>query len=77
VIRFIAHILGLDSPEDPWYLWWSGAGSNLALWGFIWAVLRRNNCAEPWCWRIGRFNREDGRVCHRHQLERDGNRRPS
>jgi hypothetical protein len=52
----VAHFLGLDSPESPWYLFWSGAGSDagrlLMLWFFI-HVYRDHVCYKPGCLRWG------------------------
>jgi hypothetical protein len=41
------------------YLFWSGAGSDLAYLSFVFAAIalyRRNNCHRAWCPRIGKFD---------------------
>lgn len=62
--HFIAHFFGFaagDSNQAP-YLFWSGAGSDLAYVSFLWAgvvLYRRHNCRVRWCWRIGRHEFTD------------------
>jgi hypothetical protein len=50
------------------YLFWSGAGSDLAYVAVVWAVFRRLNCHQPRCWRLGRFPVEGTlmHACRRH-----------
>ena len=48
-----------DSPE---YLFWSGAGSDLAYIGVLWggiALYRKHNCQVKHCPRIGKFKFDD------------------
>lgn len=60
------YYLGLTSPNDWPYLAFSGVVPCLALLGGAWSLIRRHNCHQPGCWRIGRVER-DGRIhCHRH-----------
>ena len=67
----IGHLLGLDNASGPWYLFWSGFGSDLSeltgLGIFVYMFWRKHNCHEPGCWRIGRFTAGQTVVCHRHR----------
>lgn len=48
--------------NSPSYLFWSGAGGDLAYLSFLWAgvvLYRRNNCRRRWCWRLGRHELTD------------------
>ena len=68
---WLAHVLGLDDAAGHWYLWWSGAGSDvseLAIVGALVAQVRRHNCHVKGCPRVGRFLAEgtSWRVCHKH-----------
>lgn len=43
--------------NSPAYLFWSGAGSDLAYLSFLYAgfiLYRRHNCQVKFCWRIGK-----------------------
>jgi hypothetical protein len=69
------HVLGLDSGNSAWYLFYSGiftvitvAASQL-LRGYQEA--RHHNCHEPRCWRIGRFPVEgtSWTACKQHHPE--------
>ncbi|RPE39731.1 hypothetical protein EDD90_2748 [Streptomyces sp. Ag109_O5-1] len=63
----LAHVLGLDDPSGRWYLWWSGFGADLGLFGAPLVMWRRHNCEVYGCWRIGRHTTTAGhRVCRRH-----------
>lgn len=57
--HWLAHVFGLDDPAGGWNAFWSGIGSDLIsgtpLVGVAATLLRRHNCHEPGCWRIGRF----------------------
>jgi hypothetical protein len=59
---------GLNSGNSPWYLFPSGAFGYFGVLTIVWAVLRRLNCHQPRCWRIGRFPVEGSllHACHRH-----------
>jgi len=67
-VYWLLHILGLDSGSGPAYLWWSGAGSDLAYLGIFWALVRKHNCHQPRCWRIGHLPVPGTawQVCRRH-----------
>lgn len=51
----LIHWLGLDDAAGRPYLFWSGAGSDLAYLGIFWALARKHNCHQPRCWRLGRL----------------------
>jgi hypothetical protein len=51
----VLHWLGLDDASGRPYLFWSGAGSDLAYLGIFLSLLRRFNCHQPRCPRLGRF----------------------
>ena len=64
----IAHyaqlVFGFRSGDgnSPQYLFWSGAGSDLAYLSVGVGALtfyRKNNCRKHWCWRIGRHEFTD------------------
>lgn len=65
------HVLGTDSGNSPWYLFYSGLFGVLV---FIaqsvnaWINARKHNCHEPRCVRIGRFPVEGTAwtACRRH-----------
>jgi hypothetical protein len=67
-VYWVLHWLGIDTTTGPWYAFWSGAGSDLAYLGIIWALVRKHNCHQPRCWRIGRFPVEGTQwaTCRRH-----------
>lgn len=72
----VLHFLGIDNPAGPWYAWWSGAGSDLGeivLVGGFWAGIRRLNCHEHRCWRVGRHKVEGTPfvVCRKHHPDID------
>ena len=67
-MRWLAALLGLTDPSGPAYLWWSGFGADLQIFAALAVFLRRHNCHEPGCWRLGRHP-IDGTpyvVCRRH-----------
>jgi hypothetical protein len=68
--HWLLHFLGLDSASGTAYLWWSGAGSDLAelaIVGGLISVYRRHNCEVARCWRLGRHDTAAGHtVCRRH-----------
>jgi hypothetical protein len=66
---------GLDDLSGSWYGFWSGFGSDLAEFGLIGAVatgvyqiVRKYNCHEPGCWRVGTHPAANGQflLCYRH-----------
>ncbi len=70
----LAHVLGLDNGSGPWYLFWSGFGSDLSeitgLGAVAYIFWRKHNCHTPGCWRIGRHESEGRVLCHRHAVAR-------
>jgi hypothetical protein len=56
-MHWLQHFLGFGGGDgnSPEYLWWSGAGSDLAYVGIFWALVRKHNCHQPRCWRVGRL----------------------
>lgn len=57
-MHWLAHVLGLDNLSGPWYGFWSGSGSDLgelAIVGALVTEIRKHNCHEPRCLRVGRF----------------------
>ena len=76
---------GIVNETGPYYGFWSGFGSDLAEFGILGAIgtatyhlVKKWNCHEPGCWRIGnhpaagvQFN-----LCYRHHPDYMG-RRPS
>lgn len=70
----VAHIMGLDNPSGAWYLFWSGFAGNvekIAIIGGVVAFLRKHNCHEHRCWRMGRHPiGNTGVIVCRHHLRR-------
>lgn len=54
MLSALAHILGLDDPSGPWYLFWSGICGDLTLLGAAGGVYHKHNCHQPKCPRIGK-----------------------
>lgn len=55
---WLQHLFGFynGGGNGSHYLFWSGAGSDLAYLSFLWGgvvLYRRNNCKRRWCWRLG------------------------
>ena len=72
-MHWLAHFFGFDAGQGngAHYLFWSGSGSDigeLAIAGGLAAMVRKHNCHQPRCWRIGRFPVEGTvyTVCRRH-----------
>lgn len=78
--HWLSHHLGMDNGSGGYYLWWSGAGSDLsevALLGAAAGMLHQWNCHERGCWRVGRMvtveeNGHHFRRCRRHHEVRHG-----
>ena len=66
----MSHWLGLDNAGGPFYLWWSGIGSDLGELTIVVVLagyLRKHNCEVHRCWRLGRHQTAAGQhVCRRH-----------
>jgi hypothetical protein len=76
---------GISDVSGPWYGFWSGFGSDLAEFGIIGAVgtavyqvVKKFNCHEPGCWRVGTHPAAGGQfvLCYRHHPDFRG-KRPS
>lgn len=68
-MNWVGHILGLDNLSGPWYGFWSGFGSDMSeviMFGWLYAFLRKHNCHVQGCWRIGRHAVDGYVVCARH-----------
>jgi hypothetical protein len=85
VDRWLAVHTGLDDLSGPWYGFWSGIGSDLGELALIGAVatatyqlVRKYNCHEPGCWRVGAHPAAGGQflLCYRHHPDFQG-RKPT
>lgn len=50
----ILHWLGIDDVSGKPYAFWSGVGGDLSIFAAPLVLLRRYNCHEKRCWRIGK-----------------------
>ena len=77
VAAWLQHFFGFANGDGngSHYLFWSGAGSDLAYLSFLAAgitVYRKHNCRWHWCWRVGRHEFTDPKdgvtrmLCWRH-----------
>src|SRR5262245_45704438 len=85
VDHWLAVHTGLDDLSGSWYGFWSGIGSDLGELALIGAVgtatyqlVRKYNCREPGCWRVGTHPAAGGQflLCYRHHPDFQG-RRPT
>jgi hypothetical protein len=85
VDHWVAVHTGVDDVSGVYYGFWSGFGSDLAEFGIIGAigtalyqVVRKYNCHEPGCWRVGTHPAAGGQfmLCYRHHPDFQG-RRPT
>jgi hypothetical protein len=83
VDHWLAIHTGTADEAGPYYAFWSGFGSDLAEFGLISAVattayqtVKRYNCHEPSCWRIGNHPAAGGQffLCYRHHPDYQGSR---
>jgi hypothetical protein len=81
VNHWLAVHTGTVNEPGPYYGFWSGFGSDLAEFGIIGAVatgvyqlVRKYNCHEPGCWRVGNHPAAGGQffLCYRHHLDYQG-----
>ena len=72
---------GVVNEPGPYYGFWSGFGSDLEEFGILGAIgaalyqlVKRYNCHEPGCWRLGNHPTADGRFhfCYRHHPDFQG-----
>lgn len=72
-VAHLATLFGFNNGggNSSHYLFWSGAGSDLAYLSFLVAgvtLYRKHNCHKTWCPRIGKFEFEDPRDGVKHML---------
>lgn len=83
--RLVGHWLqvhtGTVNEPGPYYGFWSGFGSDLEELGIlgaagatIYSLVKKFNCHEPGCWRVGNHPTADGRfnLCYRHHPDFQG-----
>lgn len=83
--RLVGHWLqvhtGIINEAGPYYGFWSGFGSDIAEFSILGAIatgiyqlIRKHNCHEPGCWRIGAHPAADGQfmLCYRHHPDLHG-----
>ena len=83
--QFVNHWLavhtGTINETGPYYGFWSGFGSDLTELGIIGVVstgvyqlVKKYNCHEPGCWRVGAHPAAGGRflLCYRHHPDYEG-----
>jgi hypothetical protein len=72
---------GTVNESGPYYAFWSGFGSDLEEFGILGAIgaaiyqlVKKYNCHEPGCWRIGNHSAADGQfnLCYRHHPDFQG-----
>lgn len=65
-MRWLVHVLGLDSQQSPYYTFWSGIGAQLglAVGGVTFYI--KHNCHSRWCWRVGKHVHRGTPYCTRH-----------
>lgn len=66
-MMWLQHILGLDSANGNWYLFWSGFASDLSEFAILGLVWRRLNCHTKGCWRLGLHHEGNLSVCTKHR----------
>jgi len=83
--RSVGHWLqvheGIINEPGPYYGFWSGFGSDLAEFSILGAIatgiyqlVKKYNCHEPGCWRVGNHPAAGGRFhfCYRHHPDFQG-----
>jgi hypothetical protein len=85
VDHWLAVHTGTVNETGPYYGFWSGFGSDLAEFGIIgvistgiYQLVKRYNCHEPGCWRVGAHPAAGGQfsLCYRHHPDFQG-RKPT
>ena len=69
MLHLILHWLGVDNASGTSYLAWSGVGTDvgeLAIVGALFGMLRKHNCHQRHCWRIGRHVVDGTPWCNKH-----------
>ena len=81
VNHWLAVHTGTVNEAGPYYGFWSGFGSDLAEFGIIGAaatavyqMVKKFNCHEPGCWRVGNHQAAGGQfyLCYRHHPDYKG-----
>ena len=76
---------GIVNEPGPYYGFWSGFGSDIEEFGILGAIgagiyqlVKKYNCHEPGCWRIGQYPAAGGQflLCYRHHPDYQG-RKPT
>ena len=83
--RLVGHWLqlhtGTINEPGPYYGFWSGFGSDIAEFGILGAIgtglyqlVKKVNCHEPGCWRVGTHPAAGGQfmLCYRHHPDYKG-----
>jgi hypothetical protein len=85
VDHWLAVHTGTINESGPYYGFWSGFGSDLTEFGVIgvlatgiYQLVKRYNCHEPGCWRVGTHAAAGGQfhLCYRHHPDFQG-RKPT
>jgi hypothetical protein len=83
VNHWLAVHTGTVNEPGPYYGFWSGFGSDIAEFGIIGAIgtaayqlIKKFNCHEPGCWRVGTHLAAGGQfaLCYRHHPDYQGKR---
>jgi hypothetical protein len=81
VDHWLAVHTGTNDTSGVYYGFWSGFGSDLAEFGILGAIgtgvyqlVKKYNCHEPGCWRVGTHPAADGQflLCYRHHPDFQG-----
>ena len=81
VDHWLAVHTGTIDESGPYYGFWSGFGSDLAEFGILGAIgtavyqlVKKYNCHEPGCWRVGTHPAAGGQflLCYRHHPDFQG-----
>jgi hypothetical protein len=74
---------GATNESGPYYGFWSGFGSDIAEFGILGAIgtaiyqlVKKYNCHEPGCWRVGTHSAAGGEflLCYRHHPDYHGSK---
>jgi hypothetical protein len=74
---------GTINEPGPYYGFWSGFGSDLEEFGIlggiaagVYQLVKKHNCHEPGCWRVGQYPAADGQfmLCYRHHPDYRGSK---
>jgi hypothetical protein len=81
VNHWLAVHTGTVNESGPYYGFWSGFGSDIAEFGILGAIatavyqqIKKYNCHEPGCWRVGTHTAAGGQfvLCYRHHPDYHG-----